>query len=90
MSWNYRIMAHEHKGEVTLIIHEVYYDKKGKPNSYSEPPATFRGDSQQELFEVVGLMTRCFNRPILWYGDKFPEEYSPEDINKNESNPKEK
>ena len=32
MGWNYRILAHDYKGEVYLQIHEVYYDEEGKPN----------------------------------------------------------
>lgn len=86
MSWNYRIMAHEHKGEITLIIHEVHYKDK-KPDSYSENAAPVMGDTKVELAGTISMMTECFKKPILWYGEKFPEEYSPKDITKSESNP---
>jgi hypothetical protein len=46
---NYRILAHEHDGEVTLQVHEVYYDETGDTKSYSETPAKIMGDTVQEL-----------------------------------------
>ena len=40
MSWNYRVI----KKEDYLEIHEVYYDKKGKPNGYTENAVTVGGE----------------------------------------------
>ena len=35
MSWNHRVLAHKDGDEMYLQIHEVYYDKDGKPNGYT-------------------------------------------------------
>ncbi len=32
MKWNHRVLAHKDGDEMFFQIHEVYYDKKGKPN----------------------------------------------------------
>lgn len=50
MTWNYRILKYEIKSvrpEVNYIryaLHEVYYDKKGVPNSWSENSISFTYD----------------------------------------------
>jgi hypothetical protein len=78
--WNYRILAHEHDGEVTLQVHEVHYDETGKPKSYSETPAKIMGDTVRELRHVATmiLLDLGMRRPILWAGDRWPEVYKPE------------
>ena len=72
--WNYRVMAKEYKGETWFDIHEIYY-KNDIPVSYSEDPAIIGGDSLNDINNVLSLMTECLKKPILWYGEKFPEEY---------------
>lgn len=75
MGWNYRIMAVEHKGEVYLRVHEVHYDKKGVPNSYTLEPTTLGGEDLEDIKGALELFKLAFEKPVLWYGDRFPEEY---------------
>jgi hypothetical protein len=40
MTWNYRVLRHP---DGHLALHEVYYDKAGKPISYTARPIHFAG-----------------------------------------------
>lgn len=53
--WNYRVIKHESLDETVYGLHEVYYDKKGKPNGYTEN-AVAVGDTVEELKEVLKMM----------------------------------
>jgi len=75
MGWNYRVMAIEHKGCAYLQIHEVYYNNKNIPDSYTATPISIGGEDLDTLKDVVGKLSECLTKPILWYGDKFPNEY---------------
>lgn len=76
MGWNHRVLAHESEGEVYLQIHEVYYDDDGKPNGYTQN-AVIVGS----VVDIHGIkwtlmkMTECLEKPILYAGERFPEEY---------------
>lgn len=72
--WNYRLMAKEYNGEVWFDIHEVYY-KNDMPVSCSKEPVTVGGNSTNEIRESLSKMTECIEKPIIWYGDRFPKEY---------------
>ncbi len=74
MSWNYRILAHRYKDEVFLKIHEVYYDKKGKPDGYTENATYVGSEDISGLLWVLDGMKKSANKPILWAGDEFPKE----------------
>ena len=75
MSWNYRIMAHEHENEMYFEIHEVYYDKDGKPESCTKNPVTVGSEDDNGISWILDKMKESLEKPILWYGDKFTEEY---------------
>lgn len=77
MSWNYRIMAHLHDDTVYFNVHEVYYNKKGKPTSYTSTAVTVGGETVDELQQVLTRMTIGTGKPVLWAGEKFPKEYKP-------------
>ena len=74
MSWNYRIIQTEENGEIFLNIHEVYYDKNGIPNGYTENPVTVSGEVVEDLKWVLNKMIECLDKPILLGGEKFPQE----------------
>lgn len=78
--WNYRLMAKEGRGEVWFDIHEVYYNND-IPTSCSKYPACVSGNSVDEVKEVLSKMTECLEKPIIWYGEKFPEEYRIDENN---------
>ena len=85
-TWNYRVMAHEEGEDIWFQVHEVYYDKNGKPNSYTEEAATSGGFNIDELVEdergisdaIRNSQLAYFkkrNQSIIWAGKKFPEDY---------------
>ncbi len=49
MSWNYRVIKHQG----WFGIHEVHYDKRGKPCLYAERPI-LRADTLEELLRFTG------------------------------------
>lgn len=76
--WNHRVLAHEHNGEIYLKIHDVYYNEAGIPNSYTENAVSVGGEDRQSIYWTIDKMRDCIKKPILFAGDKFPQEYTPE------------
>ncbi len=74
-------MAHEHKGEIYLIIHEVHYTND-KPTSYTTEGVTINGANKDEILETLLRMAVATTKPILWAGFKFPKEYKPKEKKK--------
>lgn len=74
MSWNHRIMAHDENNEIYLQIHDVYYDENNIPHSYTSKPVTIGGHNIKQIKQTLNKMLECTTKPILWAGDKFPNE----------------
>jgi len=83
MSWNNRVLAHKHNDEVFLQIHEVYYSEEGVPDAYTKDGIKVVGDNIEEIRWTLDNMIECLAKPILWAGDRFPEEV--EQIKKQEA-----
>ena len=51
MSFNHRLIRvpGTEPDDVTYEVHEVYYDKDGKPTGHTENPVTFGGDSVEDV-----------------------------------------
>ena len=76
MAWNHRVLAFERHGVVMLQIHEVYYDDElNNPSGYSENAVSIEGLYLKDLVWTAIKIRKCLKKPILWGGDKFPEEY---------------
>lgn len=75
MSWNYRVMAHQGTDLVYFQIHSVYYDEDHNPTAYSSEPTIPFGESPEELKVELSLFMQALSKPVLWYGDRWPEEY---------------
>jgi len=75
MSWNYRLLAFENEDETYFQIHEVYYNDRGAPNGYTENPVPVYGESIKGVKWVIDEMKKALEKPTLWGGDKFPQEY---------------
>lgn len=76
MSWNHRILAHEdHKKEIYLVIHDVYYNEKNIPDGYSENGVTIGGETLKDIKWTLSKMKECLKKPILYAGDRFPQEF---------------
>ena len=74
MSWNHRILAHKDGNEMYFQIHEVYYDKEGKPDGYTANGVSVGAESLDGIKWVLDKMKECTNKPIL-LADDFPNEY---------------
>ena len=74
-TWNYRLMAHKYKYGVYFEVHEVYYNKDGVPNAYTESPITLNNETVKGLRWVLKQVKKATKKPIIWYGENFPKEY---------------
>ena len=74
MSWNYRILAHEDL-DTYFQIHEVYYNEEGKPDAHAKCGAIIGTDILSEMKDEIDLISSCLSKPVLWAGNRFPEEY---------------
>ena len=72
MTWNHRVLAHEHKGEFTFAIHEVFYNDDGVPDMCTEDPVGVVGDTLPELSDTLMRMLSALIEPILNYTDFEP------------------
>jgi len=76
MGWNYRILAYQFESTIEFQIHEVYYNKDGIPDRYTLNPIPVRGNTVESLSWVLDRMIECKSKPVLWAGEKFPNEYT--------------
>ena len=74
MSWNHRVLAHKDGDDIWFSIHEVYYDKDGKPNNYTANGVSVGGNSIKDLSWALDKMKECLNKPIL-SAENFPNIY---------------
>tara|TARA_R110001632_G_scaffold51400_1_gene128130 strand:+ start:8251 stop:8493 length:243 start_codon:yes stop_codon:yes gene_type:complete len=75
IGWNHRILAHKDGDEMYFQIHEVYYDKDGKPDGYTANAVSVGAESLDGIKWVLDKMKECVNKPIL-LADDFPNEYN--------------
>lgn len=65
MSWNYRIIDHG----THLALHEVYYDQRGRVNTWSAEPTTFISDTDEGAdglaLSLEQALSDARNRPVL-------------------------
>lgn len=73
---DYRILAHieEAMDNIYYTIHRVYY-KNGLPQSYSEKSVEIFMEDVEDLDWELGRIKLAKTKPVLWAGDKFPQEY---------------
>jgi ribosomal protein L37AE/L43A len=78
--WNHRVLVHTNPppfdNELSFIIHEVHYTDD-VPRSYSATAATPGETSPYDLQVTLQRMAEALYKPILWAGEKFPQEYAP-------------
>lgn len=80
--WNYRVVAMPYMNQnkdgsikEVIIFHilEVYY-KDEKPTSYAEGN-NLSAETLADLQWGLNMMKQALDKPTLWGGDKFPQEY---------------
>ena len=69
MTWNHRVLAHEHKGELTFGIHEVFYNDDGVPDMCTEDAVGVVGDNLADISQTLKWMRKALRKPILSYSD---------------------
>ena len=83
--WNYRVMVKEFpNGILECNIYEVYYDDDGVPNGCTMNAVTPGGFDMKlggfdDLISTLDWMKLATEKPILWYGDKFPQVYNKDE-----------
>lgn len=76
--WNYRVLAVPINEKISFGIYEVYYTE-GTANAYSaEPMSVGYYDDSKDIIWDLNKMLLALGKPILWAGDKFPQEYAQE------------
>jgi len=65
MSWNYRVMRQMTEDGYWYGIHEVYYDKDGKPEKHSSNPDPVVGEDLDVLRDVIDKFNRAAAKPVL-------------------------
>ncbi len=66
MIWNYRIIHHDKKGTKYLAVHEVFYDEKGRIESWTADPIDVSGETKKEVLETLRMMLKdVTNQGIL-------------------------
>jgi hypothetical protein len=66
MIWNYRVIHHDKSDYPDFAIHEVFYDKGGKVESWTLNPVDASGGSKTEVIRVLEMMLKDTNKyPIL-------------------------
>ena len=70
MSWNYRVVRHEDKGQEWLAIHEVYYAEGCETPKYIiKDPIQLGEETVAKLAFTLHLMLRATEKPVLQYKD---------------------
>lgn len=64
--WNYRVLRQRTPdGDTHLQIHEVYYNKKGRPYAATENGIAVGGATRKEMQREIERMRRALSKPIL-------------------------
>lgn len=74
MSWNFRVLAHKDGDDFYYQIHEVYYNRKGKPESYTEKGVSIGSDCLDGIKWTLKEMKKCLKKPILSV-ENFPKKH---------------
>jgi hypothetical protein len=63
--WDYRVIEHLTYIDNFFEIHEVYYDEKDNPHSWTERSPSISGDDLEEIAWQLGEMKKCLDKPII-------------------------
>lgn len=68
--WDYRVVRKkEPNGSMIFGVHEVFYNKHGKPQFCSSRPIEPMNENISGLRTSVCQMMKAFDKPILRYED---------------------
>jgi len=64
VTWNYRIVKYNSEDPM-FGLHEIYYDKNGKPDSRTETPMVV-GETPEEVIAALEMaLEACKTKPVL-------------------------
>jgi len=64
-TWNFRVVKAQYATEVWYGIHEVYYDKNGEVEAWTDKPVEVAGCSIRELRETLIQMLECLDKKVI-------------------------
>ena len=67
MSWNYRLVKKQSGG---FAVHEVYFDKRGKPWSMTQEPVSLYGETAKEVRKEIKMILRDVMKRAVFYEPK--------------------
>ena len=65
MGWNYRMTRHNTSWGTSYEIREIYYDKQGKVQSWTQYPIAAFGETEEELAHCLAQMASAIGEPVL-------------------------
>jgi hypothetical protein len=72
MSWDYRVVRHIDKDDVSYAIHEAYYDDEANPDkatSITQCAIDPTGATLEELQEELAHIRLALDKPVLNFKD---------------------
>lgn len=69
MGWNHRVMKSKDGEDDYYQIHEVYYNNKGEPDSWTKNGVTVGAESVEGLRWVLEKMLESLDKEVLDYED---------------------
>lgn len=76
---DYRLMAKETEDGLQFEFHRVYYEN-GNMSYFLEEPVAVCGGLVSDVKKILSLMNKGLEKPVIWYGDRFPREYKDGDF----------
>ena len=80
MTWNHRIVRHKNGDQEWFVIHEVYYDEKGRAYAVTKDAVAAGGDTPGEVIEQLEQMLHDARKnPVIDF-DSIPEPGADSDL----------
>jgi len=64
VTWNYRIIRTEDRGETWYAVHEVFYNVQGA-DLWTENPVRVIGETTDDIYSTLARMMKALSRPVL-------------------------
>lgn len=76
MAWNYRMTRKNTSWGPAYEIREIYYNKEGKVQSWTQEPISPFGETEEDLAHCLAAMASAIGYPVLDLdsGDWVPQE----------------
>ena len=65
VTWNFRVVRHEHNGEPWFTLHEVYYEADGSPKLWNPKAYYPVGETVDELRADIDRLKLALDKPVF-------------------------